>query len=168
MTYTTKYDQPDAQDTVALGFFWLNNTPYDYREVDFDEATLLEANVVANKIDGDWNMDLLAQVNEEILELGGDLSLTGQSEDEINALLKVIGPQSRTIRRCSRRRHEAAPRSIHRRAAGHPLRNHRHDEHERSLVKEPNLDLDANALNYICSPMSNTPRREMLSKPNPS
>src|SRR5437763_1096983 len=36
--YITKYDQPDEQGTVALGHVWHNNTPFAYREVEWDEV----------------------------------------------------------------------------------------------------------------------------------
>lgn len=154
ITYTTKYDQPDEQGTVALGYVWLDNTPYAYREVDWPEATHLEANIAANKIDGNWNMDLLAQVNQEILELGGELTITGQSDEEIEALLKATGPEPEVEPDGQSGRADDGLKPIHARFTDDQLATVYEAiglmKHKRTLTGELNADLDANALYYIC------------------
>lgn len=90
---TQRFDQPNHQGTTALGYVDYDNEQYSYREVDWDEGREAAANIAANRIQGQFDLDLLAQVNYEISQLeGGDdlLKLTGQSEDEINKLLSTV------------------------------------------------------------------------------
>ena len=151
VAYVTKYEQPDAQGTVALGYVWYNNTPYAYREVDWDEATHLEANIAANKIDGDWNMELLAQVNHEILDLGGELTITGQSDEEIEAMLRATAPDPEPSENDPKADDGMQRLNV-------KLTDEQYSmvyqaiglmKHERQLTNEPNPDLDACALYYI-------------------
>lgn len=85
--------QPNAKGTVALGYVDFENEHYGYREVDWDANFEFAANIAANRIQGKFDLDLLAQVNYEIsqLENGADLlAATGQTEDEINKLLAMV------------------------------------------------------------------------------
>jgi len=91
---TTRYEQPDENGTTALGYVYIGNKTFAYREVDWDEATQRAANIAANRIQGRFDLDLLAEVNYELsqLENGSDmLNLTGQTEDEVRKLLKSVG-----------------------------------------------------------------------------
>lgn len=92
---TNRYDSPDPQDgTVALGYIWIGNKPFAYREVDWDEPTQRAANIAANRIQGRFDNDLLAQVNYELSQLDNGeelLGLTGQTEFEVKKLLNSVG-----------------------------------------------------------------------------
>lgn len=152
--YITKYDIPDEQGTVALGHVWHNNTPFGYREVDWDEVTHREANIAANAIHGDFVDQLLAEANQFIMENNGDVFATGQSEDDINKLLEQTGPslepepdqkpdkQDDGMQRLKVKFTEEQFDVVYQ-AIGLMKR-------ERQLTNEQNTDLDANALYYIC------------------
>jgi hypothetical protein len=88
-------DGPDSKGTIALGYIELaDKTRFAYREVMWPLEKEKAANIAANRIQGEFDLDLLAKINYELsqLEGGGDLlKLTGQSEDEINRLLKSVG-----------------------------------------------------------------------------
>ena len=153
VVYTTKFDVPDAQGTVALGFVWHNNTPYAYREVDWPEDWHLEANQAANNNLGEWDWDLLPQINQELLELGGDLAMTGWADEDMDKILGQAGvdlngePDAGVS-------NDDGMKSLHARfldeqlamvyeAIGIAKRVH-------SFANEPNADLDADALYYVC------------------
>lgn len=91
---TNNFAEPDHVGTVALGYVAYDNRQFAYREVDWDEGRELAANVAANRISGEFNIDMLAQVNYELSQLengSGLLELTGQTNDEINKLLDMVG-----------------------------------------------------------------------------
>lgn len=91
---TQKYDTPNAQGTIAIGTITHENESYKYREVDWDEGIEKAANIAANRIQGEFDLDLLAQMDYEISQLdnGTDLlALTGQSEREIKKLMQSVG-----------------------------------------------------------------------------
>jgi len=93
VTITDHYDTPDEVGTVAIGYIWIGNKQFAYREVDWDEGTQRAANIAANRVQGEFDLDLLAQVNYEIslLDNGQDLlGLTGQTPNEVNDLLKMV------------------------------------------------------------------------------
>lgn len=73
-----RFDQPDEQGTVALGYVIWQGKRYSYRQVRWDERTAEEANIVANKAGGDWDFDILA--NEFDVE---DLLRYGFEEHEL-------------------------------------------------------------------------------------
>lgn len=83
--------QPNALGTIALGYVDFNNEQYGYREVDWDMDRELAANIAANRIQGEFDIDLLAQVTYELRDLNPDLlSLTGQTNDEIDRLINMV------------------------------------------------------------------------------
>lgn len=85
-----RFDQPNQVGTIAIGYVDWNNEQFGYREVDWDEARELTANVAANRIQGQFDLDLLAEVNLSIKNMNPDLlELTGQTEDEVNRLLQL-------------------------------------------------------------------------------
>lgn len=89
-----RYATPNQQGTVAIGKIWLDNEDYKYREVDWDEGTEKAANIAANRIQGEFDLDLLGQMDYELsqLENGTELlELTGQSDSEIKKLMKSVG-----------------------------------------------------------------------------
>ena len=150
IVYMTKYDQPDHQGTVALGYVWNNNTPYAYREVDWSEAWHLEANVAANRLTGEFDLEILAEVNQTILEEGGDLDITGQTQEEIDALLHATGPEPENpnptvddgLRPLMVKLTDEQLATIYE-AIGVVKRR-------QTLTDEPNRDLDGAALYYVC------------------
>jgi hypothetical protein len=58
---TTRLEQPDDVGTVAYGYIEYKGRQYAYREVDWDADFELAANIAANRIQGEWDMDLLAR-----------------------------------------------------------------------------------------------------------
>lgn len=94
VTITERFEQPDEVGTVALGFIIIGTKRFAYREVDWPESKQKAANIAANRIQGEFDQDLLAQVNYEISQLeNGDelLRQTGQHVDEINNSMRLIG-----------------------------------------------------------------------------
>jgi DNA modification methylase len=86
---------PNAVGTINNGYIELDNGErYSYREVIWPLEKEKAANVAANRIQGQFDLDLLAKLNYELsqLENGQELlNLTGQTQDEINKLLDSVG-----------------------------------------------------------------------------
>lgn len=57
---TEKFDTPTAAGTVAQGYISFSGEKYTYREVDWDEKKEERANILANKVSGAWDFDMLA------------------------------------------------------------------------------------------------------------
>lgn len=82
-----KYDKPDKQGTVAHGFIIWKGNKYSYRQVDWDDKTMAEANIVANLEAGQWDWDLLSSWKpEELHEYGFDGDLLGNLKLDIASL----------------------------------------------------------------------------------
>lgn len=65
---TVKLPATDAQGTVAIGHLIYKGNRYNYREVDWDEKTEQEANILANKATGFFDNEiLLSEFDEELL-----------------------------------------------------------------------------------------------------
>lgn len=89
------FEAPDDYGTIGTGHVVVEGTKlaFAYREVMWSEATEKTANIAANRIEADWDKDLLAQINYELsqLENGAELlSLTGQTPDEITKLINMV------------------------------------------------------------------------------
>lgn len=83
-----RFDQPTPVGTVALGYVILNGEQFSYREVDWPEAKEKAANIAANRIQGDWDLERLAEIDQWLIENDPDmLAKTGQSNDDIQRLL---------------------------------------------------------------------------------
>jgi hypothetical protein len=116
VTIQERYAQPNSKGTTAVGYFLIDDERYTYREVNWpldtallDEGTNepvfkdgqpvyysareLAANVAANRIQGEFVLDLLAEINYMLLKSGNEelLKKTGQTPEEINSLLKSVG-----------------------------------------------------------------------------
>lgn len=145
-----RYPAPNKQGTVAIGYIVYDNEMYPYREVQWDEAKELEANIAANRIQGEWDEDLLAEVNQEILELGGELTITGQTDEEIEELLKATGPDQEPT---DPAKTDDGMKSLHAKFSDEQLAMVYEAiglmKRQRTLTGEFNSDLDANALYYI-------------------
>jgi hypothetical protein len=87
----TKHPARDKQGTIALG--WIE-TPFgrlSYREVHWPRKKELAANLAANKISGEWDLNLLAPILVELKDFP-EIDLTGFNEKEINAIIAEILP----------------------------------------------------------------------------
>lgn len=91
ITITQNFEQPNSVGTVAIGYVSLNGEHYSYREVEWQEDLEIAANIAANRIQGEWDMDLLAEMNYWLNENNPDLlQYTGEEKDEINRLLGQV------------------------------------------------------------------------------
>lgn len=86
-------DGPNIVGTVANGYIELDNGErFGYREVSWSLEREKAANVAANRIQGRFDLDALAQLTYELKEIDPDLlDLTGQTKDEIDSLLDSVG-----------------------------------------------------------------------------
>ena len=89
--------EADDKGTVGVGYVVVKDTNIKlaYREVAWNETEEKLANIAANRIQGDFDTDLLAKLNYDIslLDGGADmLALTGQTQDEIDSLLNGVAP----------------------------------------------------------------------------
>lgn len=90
---TERYPQPNSKGTTAIGYVILEDEKFGYREVDWDADFEMQANVAANKIQGEFDNDLLAQIVYETsqLENGTELNeLMGFTEKEAQKLIDSV------------------------------------------------------------------------------
>lgn len=82
-------DQPNSVGTVERGFVSIGDEKYTYRVVNWPIEKEKAANIAANKIQGEWDDEKLAQL---IYELKDDPALqnTGFSENEVTAVLATV------------------------------------------------------------------------------
>jgi len=87
-------DGPDPKGTLAHGYVETGEgTRFSYREVMWPLEKEMAANIAANRIQGEFDLDLLAEVNYKLSQAkeGADLlKLTGQSDEEIKRLLSTV------------------------------------------------------------------------------
>jgi len=91
---TTTYETPDEVGTVAIGYIFLGTKQFAYRVVDWDQGTQRAANIAANRIRGEFDRELLAEVTYELSQLENSAELleqTGLAEDELSKLLDSVG-----------------------------------------------------------------------------
>lgn len=90
---THEYPEPNRQGTVAIGYVDYDNEQYAYREVVWSPERETAANIAANRIQGEFDLDLLGELTHELSKLEDKslLDLTGQTEDEVDKLLKMSG-----------------------------------------------------------------------------
>ena len=55
-----KFDKPTEQGTVAIGYLEFKGERFSYREVSWDKKKIARANIIANKVGGFWDNDVLA------------------------------------------------------------------------------------------------------------
>lgn len=69
---TEKFDKPDKQGTIALGYVIWKGTKFNYRKVKWNDKTREKANIVANAAGGEWDYNILSDDFEEsnLLEYG--------------------------------------------------------------------------------------------------
>jgi hypothetical protein len=91
-------EQPDDVGTTAYGHIEYKGRQYAYREVDWDADLELAANIAANRIQGEWDMDLLAEADYHLFENNPELlALTGQKDDEVSRLLDGVSGDDSTL-----------------------------------------------------------------------
>lgn len=73
-----RFKTPTPQGTVATGYVTFQGEKFAYREVDWDEKKVDRANIIANKVGGFWDNDMLA--NEFDIE---DLKMAGFEDFEL-------------------------------------------------------------------------------------
>ena len=89
-----RFPEPNRQGTIALGYVDYDNEQFSYREVQWDETREKSANIAANRIQGQFDLDLLSEITYEISQSENAtqlMALTGQTEEEVNRLLKMNG-----------------------------------------------------------------------------
>lgn len=92
-TISERYETTTSTGTTAIGYVLLNDEKYSYREVAWNPDIEISANVAANRIQGEFDKDLLAELVYEINQLanGSELiDLMGLAEDEVNKLLAQV------------------------------------------------------------------------------
>lgn len=57
---TETFKQPTETGTTALGYVVVGDERFSYREVEWDESKEARANILANKVSGQWDYDMLA------------------------------------------------------------------------------------------------------------
>ncbi|HMT18531.1 MAG TPA: DNA modification methylase [Candidatus Saccharibacteria bacterium] len=91
---TQRFETPDQVGTVALGYVVHENRQFAYREVDWPLGKELAANIAANRVQGEFQLDMLAEVINDISQMEDSanlLAMSGQTEDEINRMLDMSG-----------------------------------------------------------------------------
>jgi hypothetical protein len=85
-----RYKVPTAKGTVAEGYVLFEGERYNYRVVQWDEATEKAAMIAANKHGGDWDFPQLSELLMELDTGAFDLSLTGFSAGELERMVRGI------------------------------------------------------------------------------
>jgi hypothetical protein len=144
---TQRFDHPNSVGTVAVGYVVYKDEFFAYREVMWDEAKEIAANIAANRITGDWDQELLAEHDQWLKDNNPDLlKKTGQSDDEIARLLGN-GPEQESDDADNRSslnvkltddQFAVVEEAIARMKA------------KQSFAHEPNKDFDGNAIFYVC------------------
>lgn len=87
-----RLEAPTKTGTTAIGFVSMDGERYGYREVEWDKAKQQAANIAANRISGEFDVNLLAEVTYQIQQQNPELvELTGQTEKEVQKLMESIG-----------------------------------------------------------------------------
>lgn len=106
---TKTYESPTKNGTIALGHANVNGELFAYREVLWDEATEMAANLAANKHGGDWDYALLTEAITLVDAANIDLDMTGFSNEELENLMAPIGepkPKEKKQKKCPSCGHE--------------------------------------------------------------
>lgn len=86
---TERLDEPNEVGTVARGYVVIGTEKFVYRIVDWDETKEKLANLAANKIQGDWDDDKLAELIYS-LRNETDLPDAGFSTNEVAEILATV------------------------------------------------------------------------------
>jgi len=82
-----KFDSPDDQGTLALGYVLHDDKKYSYRVVSWDEQKHTAGSIAANKGGGDWDWTILKELQQELDTGAFDMELTGFDLTELENLL---------------------------------------------------------------------------------
>jgi len=92
-----RFNKPTKTGTVALGHIIYDGEKFSYREVDWDLKKEERANIIANKVSGDWDFDTLANAFDIdlLLESGWDKFELGFLEKDLDYSFqnKEINPE---------------------------------------------------------------------------
>lgn len=86
---TEQLDEPNDVGTVARGYITIGTEKFAYRVVDWDETKERLANVAANRIQGEWDDDKLAELIYSLKD-NADLPDTGFTINEITEILATV------------------------------------------------------------------------------
>jgi len=89
---TERNDFPDKQGTVALGYIVWQGNKYAYRQVRWSERQAEQANIVANRAGGDWDLEILT-TNFEV----ADLTAWGFSVGELGKIGRGNNPEDEWV-----------------------------------------------------------------------
>lgn len=84
----TRLKTPDAVGTVAYGYVQTNGTRYGYREVEWDATKEKGAMLAANKFAGEFVLEQVKELVEELQAENFDITMTGFDESEILAIMQ--------------------------------------------------------------------------------
>lgn len=144
---TQRFDKPNAVGTVAVGYVTYNGEFYGYRETYWDEDIEAAAGIAANRIQGDFDLDLLGEMDQWLKDNNPDLlEYTGQDSAEIARLLGDSiekEPVDDELNNMSIKLDDNQYVVVERAIA--------HMKAKQSFANEANSDFDGNAIYYICS-----------------
>lgn len=89
-----EFEQPTSVGTVAVGHVQIGGSDeqFKFRRVKWSVEFQHAANIAANRISGEFNIDQLAELTYELSQFDPDLALlTGQTQKEIDRLLDLVG-----------------------------------------------------------------------------
>ena len=66
-----KFDEPDEQGTIALGFINHNGKKYNFRQVDWSKEQIDKAAIIANVHAGFWDFEALQEWDSSFLKEAG-------------------------------------------------------------------------------------------------
>lgn len=86
---TKELDKPNSVGTIALGYVTIGDEQYAYRVVDWDEKKEKLANLAANRIQGEWDDDKLAELIYSLKD-EPDLQDSGFTVNEVTEILATV------------------------------------------------------------------------------
>lgn len=151
----------DDVGTKAVGYIWIGNKQFAYREVDWPYEKEMGANIAANRIQGEFDLELLAEANQMLEDQAPDmLEMTGQTDTELKSLKRRFGPDPEEPE-TPEPKNDDGSRPFEFRVSEPQLNRILEAigrmKRERQLTMETNKDLDGNAIFYICESYLATP-----------
>lgn len=145
---TQHFEPASKVGTTALGYVQLGAEYFGYREVDWPADREIAANIAANRIAGDWDLDLLNEHNQWLAENNPDLlKKTGQTDAEISRLMGD-GPADDDEQKDGRQSLSCKLNDDQFAVVERAIQTMKT---QRSFADEPNPDFDGNAIFYICN-----------------
>lgn len=88
---TERFDPPQEDGTVALGYFNYKGRRFQYRAVRWDADKAMRANLIANVGGGSWDWDALSSFPAEMLiNSGFDLELLSTTNNDANNIRQLF------------------------------------------------------------------------------